>query len=339
MAVDAPVRGTLLWVDGAPARDVVVLRALPGLGDLLCAVPALRALRAALPDAHVAVIGLPAARLLLERFDRYVDELIDFPGYPGLPERPYDPDRLARFLAALRRRRFDLALQLHGSGERTNELVSRLGARATAGFTRTDPTPLEPARSLPFSELEPEPVRNLQLVRHLGGDGGPELEFPVRDSDRARLDLLASPLLDGAYAVLHPGASRTDRRWPVERFAEVADMLAAKGLHVVLTGSEGERAVTHALARRMRARAVDLAGRTDLGALAALLDGSSLVVCNDTGVSHLAAAVRARSVVVVTTSNPARWAPLDRRLHRTVRAGRSVAPVLRAADELLSEAA
>jgi ADP-heptose:LPS heptosyltransferase len=328
-----------LWVEGRPAQDVVVLRALPGLGDLLCAVPALRALRAALPRARVSVIGLARSDLLLERFAGYVDEIIDFPGYPGIPERPCHPDELARFLVEMRNRRFDLALQLHGSGEITNELVSLLGARATAGFQRAGAAPLDAARSLPFSEYEPEPMRNLSLVRHLGGEGTPELEFPVRNEDRTRLDLVTSPLLDQSYAVMHPGASRPDRRWQVEQFAAVGDALAMRHGHVVLTGSDSEGELTREVASRMHAPVVDLAGRTDLGALAALLASASVVICNDTGISHLAASVRAPSVVVFTGSNPARWAPLDRHLHRAVKPEGSIHPVLDAIDALLSAAA
>jgi ADP-heptose:LPS heptosyltransferase len=337
VALTATRRANLLWVDDAPARSVVVLRALPGLGDLLCAVPALRALRASLPDAHVAVIGLPSqvGALLLERYGGYVDELIEFPGYPGLPERSCDLRRLAGFLEDMRFRRFDLALQLHGSGEVTNELVSLLGARATGGFQRTCVTPLDRERCLTFSEHEPEPARNLSLLRHLGADGSPELEFPIRPPDRARLDLATSPLLDGPYAVIHPGAARADRRWGVARFAEVGDALVRRGLPVVLTGSEAERELTIDVARRMRRAVIDLTGGTDVGALAALLGSAAVVVCNDTGVSHLAAAVHAPSVVVFTTSNRARWAPLDGNRHRAVRPGESCEPVLRAVDELL----
>jgi ADP-heptose:LPS heptosyltransferase len=334
--MSATARGNLLWVEGAPARDVAVLRALPGLGDMLCVVPALRALRRALPHAHVAVIGLPAAALLLERFPAYVDELIPFPGYPGIPEQRCDLPRLSSFFEEMRARRFDLAVQLHGSGEITNEFVSLLGARATAGFQRAGVTPLDRARVLRFSDHEAEPLRNLGLVHHLGAEGAPELEFTIREADRARLDLATSPLLDGPFAVIHPGASRADRRWPAGRFAEVGDVLASRGLHVVLTGSEDERGLVREVSSRMHAPSIDLAGNTDVGMLAALLDEARVLVCNDTGVSHLAAALCVPSVVVFATPQTARWAPLNTDLHRPVVPGDSSEPVLQAIGDLLA---
>jgi ADP-heptose:LPS heptosyltransferase len=85
----------------------------------------------------------------------------------------------------------------------------------------------------------------------------------------------------------------------------------------------------------MRMDAIDLAGRTDLDALAALLAGARLVLVNDTGVSHLAAAVETPSVVAFMVTDPARWAPLDGDLHRAL-VRPSVVDVLREAGELLT---
>ncbi len=130
-----------------------------------------------------------------------------------------------------------------------------------------------------------------------------------------------------------------ERRWPAECFAAVADELAGCGLGVVLTGTAGEAGLTRAVADAMQAPARDLAGKTGLGAADALLSGARLLVCNDTGVSHLAAALRVPSVVISTGDNPARWAPTDSRRHRVLCRGGGVGPgeVLEIAADLLRE--
>jgi ADP-heptose:LPS heptosyltransferase len=89
----------------------------------------------------------------------------------------------------------------------------------------------------------------------------------------------------------------------------------------------------------MKAPSWNLAGRTSLGALAVLLQDACLLICNDTGVSHLAAALKVKSVAIFTKSDPLRWAPLDRDRHRAVCSTTSVSPetVIAQAEDLLQE--
>lgn len=308
----------------APER-IAVVRALPGFGDLLCAVPALRALRRAFPRARVTLVGLPAARWFVDRFDRYVDDLLVLPGFPGLPEQAFDAALLPAFLDEAHRRRFDLGLQLHGSGLYTNVLTALLGARLMAGSYLPGEWRPDTRGFIPYPQHDPEIQRLLRVLERLEiPTDGEHLELPVRPEDEEDLHtVLGERLQAGGYACLHPGASEPFRRWPAERFARVGDRLATRGLRVAITGTADESGIAAAVAGAMSASALDLTGRTSVGALAALVLKAGVVVCNDTGVSHLAAALRVPSVVVFTGSDAARWAPLDPRLHRAVVGGRS----------------
>ncbi|MEX2542696.1 MAG: glycosyltransferase family 9 protein [Trueperaceae bacterium] len=305
-------------IGSPPPERIAVVRALRGLGDMLCTVPALRALRASLPRARITLVGLPAARVLQERFAHYLDDLLEFPGFPGIPEVAADPARLPEFFANVQGR-FDLALQMHGSGTHSNPFTILLGARDAAGFYLPSLWCPDPDRFTAYPAHLNEVRRWLALMEFLGiPPAGESLEFPVTAADEERLGSAWPERRDGRYVCVHPGATDRERMWPTERFAAVADALAAEGLVPVLTGTEGEKEITAAVVRSMRSKAVDLAGRTDLGALAALVRDAELVVCNDTGVSHLAAALSTPSVIIFSASDPERWAPLDLELHRAV---------------------
>ncbi|MCA1725430.1 MAG: LPS biosynthesis glycosyltransferase, partial [Thermomicrobia bacterium] len=171
--------------NSSPIERIAVLRALPGLGDMLCLVPALRALRAARPGAHIALIGLPSMHWFAARFAAYVDDLIPFPGWPGLVEQPVEPRRSAAFVAAMQDSGFDLALQMHGSGGITNPLVMLLGARRAAGFYDPGQYCPDPDAFLPVPARTPEPLHHLRLLERLGIPGrGAELEFPITAAER-----------------------------------------------------------------------------------------------------------------------------------------------------------
>jgi ADP-heptose:LPS heptosyltransferase len=295
---------------------IAVFRALQ-LGDLLCIVPALRALRAAYPRAHMALVGLPWARGFAARFHSYLDEFIEFPGFPCMPERECEPAAVRAFLQGMEKRRFGLVLQMHGDGRFTNPLVSLMGAAGMAGFYVPGRFCPDPARFLEWRAREHEVTRFLRLLEHLGIPGkGTQLEFPLADVDRRECESFG--LGDEPYAVVHPGSQLPSRRWPAQRFAEVADALAADGMRVVLTGVGAEIPLVQETKAFMLQPALDLAGRTTLGGLAALLSRARLLVSNDTGVSHIAAAMQTPSVVIACGSDPQRWAPLDRELHRVL---------------------
>ncbi|MFL5778181.1 MAG: glycosyltransferase family 9 protein [Chloroflexota bacterium] len=320
-------------------RSVVVLRAL-ALGDLLCAVPTFRAMRRAWPDAHIALVGLPWSVEFVRRYGHYLDEHIEFPGYPGLPGLTVTPERLEAFLDEVAARAFDLAVQLHGDGQVTNALVARFGARRMASAHGPGGWPVRPGDvSVSYPSDAHEIHRALAVARAMGLPADDDrLEFPIRQADRdelaeaiARRDEAGRGLEPGRYAVVHPGAKAAERRWPAASFAPVADHLAGRGFRVVITGVEGERPVATALRAAMddahRESVLDLVGATTLGAVGALVDGASVVVSNDTGISHLAAATRTRSVVLSIAADPRRWAPLDRRLHRSVGTGDPSRPI------------
>ena len=298
---------------GTAAPRIGVFRALV-LGDMLCATPALRTLRAAWPQAEITLIGLPWAEALVGRLPT-LDKFIAFPGHAGLPERAADAAAWPAFIDEVRARRFDLLLQMHGSGGLTNPLVAGWGPRRCAGFATPGAWRPDPALCAPWPERGHEIERLLSLTDRLGlPRQGLHLDFPLREDER---DEVASRW-PGPHVCLHPGAQLASRRWRPERFAALGDLLASRGYEVLITGTAGEAAIANEVASAMRAPAQVLAGQTTLWTLGALIERAALLVCNDTGVSHIAAALGTPSVVVSLGAEVSRWAPLDRRRHRVL---------------------
>src|ERR1044071_79749 len=115
-------------------RKIAVFRAL-FLGDLLCAVPAFRALGQRYPQAEITLIGLPWAAEFVQRVP-YIDRFVAFPGYDGIQEVAYSPSQTAAFLRSFQADGYDIALQMHGDGHVSNGFVAALGARLALGYRR-----------------------------------------------------------------------------------------------------------------------------------------------------------------------------------------------------------
>ncbi|MCV2491094.1 glycosyltransferase family 9 protein [Geodermatophilus sp. YIM 151500] len=263
----------------------VVLRPL-GLGDLLTGVPALRAIRAAVPGHRLVLATTEALRPLAELVDA-VDEV--------LPARELESLRWAGPPP-------ELAVDLHGKGPASHRVVAALRPDRLLCFGSPGyPGPV-------WHPDEHEVARWCRLVTEgLGVPAHPDA-----------LDLAEPPLppLVRSAALVHPGAAYPSRRWPADRFAAVARHLRAAGHDVRITGGPAEVGLAREVAEAagLGEEAV-LAGRTTSLELAAVVAAARVVVSGDTGVAHLASAYRRPSVVLFGPVPPALWGPPRRPQH------------------------
>jgi ADP-heptose:LPS heptosyltransferase len=255
----------------------VALRAI-GLGDLLAGVPALRALRRALPD-HELVLAAPSALRPLVDLAGAVDRLLPTAELAAVPWGGPPPA---------------VAVDLHGNGPASMRLLEALHPGRLVAFA--DPAGPQ------WRADEHERARWCRLVSETFG-------VPADPGDLLLARPPSAPAVEGAV-VVHAGAASASRRWPAERFGEVARWAAERGERVVLTGSAAEADAAHAVAQAagLPTDAV-LAGRTDLRELAALVASARLVVAGDTGVAHVASAYRTPSVLLFGPVPPAQWGP------------------------------
>jgi ADP-heptose:LPS heptosyltransferase len=302
-------------------RRIAIFRALQ-LGDLLQAIPALRAIKAGFPGAEITLIGLPWARSFIQRFHQYVDRFVEFAGFPGIAEVEASPERIAGFIEEQRAYSYDLAVQMHGSGRTSNGFILALGAKMTVGYYMGT-CPEELTFGAPYPEDQPEVYRNLGLAKLLGcPDGDPRLELPLCNEDRTESATLLSrlPRPDRPWIGLHAGARPPSRRWPARYFTSIADELNRRfNAQVILTGSADEKVIVQAVETQMMTRPINLAGETSLGGLAALVSELDLFISNDTGPAHIANAVDTPSITIFGPADYRRWAPLDRMRHPIVR--------------------
>lgn len=298
-------------------RKIAILRA-NGIGDFIFVLPALEALRATYPDAEIVLLGRQWHAEFLRDRPGPVDRVVVVPPCRGVtvPPAAGDPAELDRFVSAMRMERFDLVIQLHGGGRYSNPLALRLAARLTIGLRAPDAPPLD--RWIPYVYYQSEIYRYLEVVA-LAGAPPVTLDPRVAVTDRDLAESLAVlPETGEPLVALHPGAGAPDRRWPPEKFAATGDALADAGARVAVIGTEPERPLVERVLGTMRATAEDLCGKLSLGGLAGLLSRCALVVSNDSGPLHLAAAVGTPTVGIFWCLNMITAGIPGRRRHRPV---------------------
>ncbi|MFJ8077252.1 glycosyltransferase family 9 protein [Streptomyces sp. NPDC096176] len=272
---------------------ILVLRAL-GLGDLLAAVPALRALRRGLPG-HDIVLAAPERLAPAAEATGLVDRLLpaSAPGRSVPPALAWDGPAP------------EVAVDLHGNGHESRLLLARLNPRRLYAYAHPD----GPA----WQEDEHERHRWCRLLRWYGLDADPadvSIPRPVTRSPAPRA------------VIVHPGADAAARCWPADRFAAVARELCTAGHRVVVTaGAAEERLAAFVAAEAGLPQDAVLGGRSGdvpFDVLTPLVAEAHCVVAGDTGLAHLATALGTPSVTLFGPVAPRLWGPPARARHRVL---------------------
>lgn len=293
----------------------IVVRTPTWVGDAVMCVPALRELRRLFPAAEI-TLATPAGAA-----DVFMDA--DFADKILTNER----GRLSVLKNAhqWRRQQFDLAVLLPNSfGVAATALLARVPARIgydtdRRGGLLTERVPLPDWRS-----ERHESFYYLNIVAHIersvtgeSTTAGAEPRFDLKVSaDRQaaarRILTEAGVRAESPLAVLCPGSVNSRaKRWPAERFAELADQLAATGTNVVLIGSPGEIDVTAEVLARAKSKPIALTGKTSVGEAFAIISLADILITNDTGPAHVGAALRTPTLVIFGPTNPLTTYPLS----------------------------
>jgi len=299
----------LPWTE---ARNVLAVR-LDNVGDVLMTTPAIRALKESVPGRRITLLTSPAGAQVAP-YVREVDHVIAFAA-PWMKATGEGPTMDGAMIVQLASKSFDAAVIFTVYSQ--NPLPA-----AYLTYLAGIPVRLAHCRENPYRLLtdwvqEPEPEkgvrhevrRQLDLAAAAGASAADDrLSFtlPQRVREQARRTLVSLGVeSERPLVVAHPGASAASRRYPPEMFARALDLIARDtGGHLVLTGDEHEAALVESIRARMSAPSHSLAGRLDLGGLGAVIGAADVLVSNNTGPVHIAAALGTPVVDLYALTNP-----------------------------------
>lgn len=298
------------WQD---ARKILCIR-LDNLGDVLMTTPAFRALKQFIPDVKLTLLtshmGSGIAHYIPE-----VDTIIEFDvPWVGMDGQLGNSQQVFDLIARLKREAFDAAIIFTVFSQ--NPLPSALMCYLAdiplrLGYCRENPygllTDWLPDFE-PFADIQHEVSRQINLVKTIGAvtDAVGLSLAVVPDLQRQAVEKLCRAGInpDKPWLILHPGVSEARRRYPPERYAEAGRQLTRQEFQIVLTGVTSERALTELIAKAIGQGAVSLAGELSLGEFIGLVDAAPLLIANNTGPVHIAAAVGTPIVVLYAHTNP-----------------------------------
>ena len=298
-------------------RNILIIKP-SSLGDIVLALPALTALRKSFPDSKISWLIRPEFAPLLENHP-HLTEIITF-DRKFLGKAWFHPGALGSLISLIRRLRrakFDAVIDLQGLF-RTASLARLSGCKRRFGMAKT-----RELAHLFYTHKITQTQDCIHLVDfylkiiQTAGAADLSVQFVLPHHPEAaeavgRL-LSSHGIAQDNYVVFVPGSAHKDKRWPIERFAELAGKISSQfGLPIVATGNAGEAALIEKLKELAKVPVANIAAQTSLSELVVLLKNAKLVVSNDTGPGHIAAALSTPLVLMFSWSNPARIAPYKR---------------------------
>ncbi|MBN2139063.1 MAG: lipopolysaccharide heptosyltransferase I [Sedimentisphaerales bacterium] len=298
-------------------RKILIIKP-SALGDIIQALPALSALRRSFPQARINWLVRPEFAPLIEGHPD-IDNIIHFDRkFLGKAWRsPKALKALRIFLADLRRTGFDAVFDFQGLFRtaffayicRSKNRFGMAGTRELAHFFYNRKVPHRPES---FHLVD----HYIEMVRIAGGNSlDVRFGLPRNAEAEAAVEkiLEAESIPPKKYVVLVPGSAHPDKCWPTDRFAQLADKLAADhDLEIIATGTKAEAHLADRIGEAAGVKVANLAGKTSIVELVALLRNAALVVSNDTGPGHIAAALGRPIIMIFGRTNPARVAPYGR---------------------------
>jgi heptosyltransferase-1 len=288
------------------------------LGDIVLTLPALSALRMSFPEAKISWLIRPEFAELIENHP-HLDEIITF-DRKLLAKAWFHPGAFGALMSLvrkLRRSEFDVIFDFQGLF-RTASLAWLSGCK-----TRFGKATAREFATIFYTHKITQNIENIHVVDYYlkiiqaagASDFGVEFVFPQNPGAEDSVGkLLAGYGIQDNYAVLISGSVHQDKCWPPERFAQLADMISSQyGLSIVATGSASEAKIVEKVKENSNVPIVSLAGQTSLSQLVALLKSARLVVSNDTGPGHIAAALGVPLVMMFGRANPIRLEPYRRK--------------------------
>jgi ADP-heptose:LPS heptosyltransferase len=291
-----------------PPRKILLIRR-NGIGDMICALPLARRVRAGFPDARIDMLASERNAPILQDLS-IVDRVLVYRRGRGLLRNHYF--NLRRFMRPVRAERYDLAIAIAGGFSKLLAVITyTTGVPRRVGFVPAAGHALDFCYSVPVAQpvvAEHQIVRCLRLADPLGLPAVPiDVGFALGAEDEryARETLAAHRLASGGFVLYNASSSRPESSWTVPAIARVAAELERRhGLPMLLCGLPPDAAT-------LRASGLPHVVTPSVHQFAALVKAAAFLMCTDGGAMHVAAAMRTAAFVLFASADPQTWRPWD----------------------------